>query len=55
MELTAGNSKGALLPVEGVELQVHWAGKSQRHPGKMQWYCLGQVVVRERSQWGKFL
>ena len=32
VELTAGDSQGALLPVKRVELEVHRAGKSQRHP-----------------------
>ena len=36
VELTAGNSKRALLSVERVELQVHRASKSERHPGEKQ-------------------
>ena len=45
VELTAGNAKRALLPVKRVELQVHWAGKSERHPGE------NVVVLEEYCGW----
>ena len=33
VQLTAGNSQGALLSVKRVELEVHGAGKRQGDPG----------------------
>ena len=53
VQLTAGNSEGALLPVKRVEFEVHWTSKSQRHPaerevGQWRW----KIIVR-RSQWEK--